>query len=69
MGAAIAWTPPVISARLRLLSAALFAGVAVVHIALNGGRFADPVAWAVNLGFLAAAALLAVSVRLSRPAA
>ena len=69
MGAAIAWTPPVLSARLRLLSAILFAGVALVHIGLHGGRFADPVAWAVNLGFLAAAALLALSVRLSRPTA
>jgi len=69
MGAAIAWTPLVISTRLRLLSATLFAGVALVHIGLNGGRFADPVAWAVDLGFLAAAVLLALSVRLSRPAA
>lgn len=68
MGAAIAWTPPVISARLRLLSAALLAGVSLAHIGLHAGRFADPVAWAVNLGFLAAAVLLALSVRLSRTA-
>ncbi|PIB92281.1 PepSY domain-containing protein [Caulobacter sp. FWC2] len=63
----IAWTPAVISARLRLLSATLFAGVALVHIGLHGGRFADPVAWAVNLGFLAAALLIMGSVYLSRP--
>jgi uncharacterized iron-regulated membrane protein len=66
---AIAWTPPVISTRLRLLSAALFAGVALAHIGLHGGRLADPVAWAVNLGFLAAALLLAGSVYVSRPKA
>ena len=63
---AIAWTPAVISMRLRLLSAALFALVALVHIGLHGGRFADPVAWPVNLGFLAAALLIMGSVSLSR---
>lgn len=69
LGAAIAWSAPAISRRLRLLAAALFAGVAAVHVGLHAGRFADPVAWSVNLGFLIAAVLLASSVRLSRPAA
>jgi len=66
---AVVWTPARISARLRILSAALFAAVAVTHLGLHGGRYADPVAWAVELGFLAAAMLLAASVLVSRPKA
>ena len=69
LGAAIAWSAPALSTRLRLLAAALFAGVAAAHIGLHAGRFADPVAWTVNLGFLLAAVLLAFSVRLTRPVA
>lgn len=65
---ALAWTPPAISTRLRLLSALLLAGVAVTHVGLHAGRLADPVAWAVDLGVLVAAALLALSVHLSRRA-
>ena len=63
---AIIWTPAAISTRLRLAAAALFAGVAFAHIGQHGGRFADPLAWTVNLGFLAAALLLMGSVGLSR---
>lgn len=66
---AILWTPPAISVRLRLATAGLLALTVCAHVATNGARIADGVAWLVDAGLLVAALLLAISVYRPRRAA
>jgi uncharacterized iron-regulated membrane protein len=58
---AIVWTPGAISIRLRATTAGLLVLTACAHVATNGGRLADGVAWIVDAGLLLAALLLAGS--------
>ncbi len=66
---AIAWTPRTISAALRLATAGVLVLTTIVHVAVNAGRIADPVAWIIDASLIATAAILAGSVWLSRPKA
>jgi hypothetical protein len=66
---AIAWTPKTISAALRLATAGVLVLTAIVHVAVNAGRIADPVAWIIDASLLVTAVILASSVWLSRPKA
>jgi hypothetical protein len=61
MATAFVWTPDRISSRLRLGSAVLIALVPIVHVALNGGSFADPVAWVIDAILIGLAALCGLS--------
>lgn len=64
---ALAWTPKTLSAALRLATAGFAALAALVHLATNSGRMADPVAWIIDASLVLTAVILAASVGLSRP--
>ncbi|WP_165190448.1 PepSY-associated TM helix domain-containing protein [Caulobacter soli] len=66
---AILWAPAALSLRLRAATAGLLALTVPVHVALNGGRLADPVAWIIDAGLLLTAVLLAASLWKPRQAA
>jgi uncharacterized iron-regulated membrane protein len=63
---AIVLKPAAISRGLRLATAGLLVLTVAAHVGVNGGRLADPVAWAVDFGIVAAAVLLAGSVLRAR---
>lgn len=63
---AFLWTPQVISIRLRLASAVSLVLAALVHLALNTGHSVDPVAWIMDASLVLGAAVLALSVRLTK---
>lgn len=61
-GAAVLWTPAVLSLRLRLATASLLGLTALTHIVAHGARMADPVAWIIDAALVLTGLLLAASV-------
>ena len=46
---------------LRVASAVLLTALPLAHVLRHGAGYADPVAWVINAGLLASAALIALS--------
>ncbi|ATC32139.1 PepSY domain-containing protein [Caulobacter vibrioides] len=65
--AAVFGAPAAVSIALRRICAGLLALIAVAHGALYGSHMADPAGWAVDCALLAAALILALTTRATRP--
>jgi hypothetical protein len=62
----LVWDVKAISARLRLATAALLVAAAASHLAVHRAVYADAMAWGVQAGLIAAAAVLIATVLLGR---